>query len=635
MEKNVGSVDLAELMKAREEMNRDMGIATDPDMYKNYNPNRQQEEAETINEAENEANASVESNEALQDFSVQENEDETTEPKLNPVSENESSFATNGERDFSVYDSFADFEIAENATKKPQENAENVSQNQTRRTSENAENNSDFGKNDNKISDDYLSDTLASLDEFLVANSDTEKTENISQNLEKPAEKIVPPMPANSEQSPEASIKDLEELLGFSDFSLGGSSTYEQKQSDFTLAQSDNFEPKSEIENSVNEPEQNIVQIKNEPNLENVQESEPVLTNLKADNDGYWSNGGSEDLEMLQELLGMTSYQSGSENAYAETEKYAEGLNASEQDSEEKIRAALANLNISRPEVSRVEQTKVSEFAYKTIKGSDFVDIIGLNEFKNLDKLSFVLGTNEQGEYQFASLSGMYNVALFSKDEKSANKFFNCLMLSLMLKNNYNDVKFYIADTQVNSVFKKYNNSAYLGAKVSTNYDDVLSLLTSLMAEIDERYETIASAGLRNVEEYNKAMEESHIIGYPYSILIFNNYANLSSIETYNKIKECLSYILKFGRLVGVYAYIKAGSEIADERINYNLATRIAYRANSEEESVKMVGDEGAERLAGEDEFVFKTIYLEELMHLKTPNITDREIELLIQNIEG
>ena len=43
MDKNVGSVDLAELMKAREELNQERGIETDPDMYKNYNPNRNAE----------------------------------------------------------------------------------------------------------------------------------------------------------------------------------------------------------------------------------------------------------------------------------------------------------------------------------------------------------------------------------------------------------------------------------------------------------------------------------------------------------------------------------------------------------------------------------------------------------------
>ncbi len=38
MDKKVGSLDLDELKKAREELDRERGIETDPHMYDNYNP---------------------------------------------------------------------------------------------------------------------------------------------------------------------------------------------------------------------------------------------------------------------------------------------------------------------------------------------------------------------------------------------------------------------------------------------------------------------------------------------------------------------------------------------------------------------------------------------------------------------
>ena len=40
MDKNVGSVDLDELRKAREELDKERGVETDPNMYDDYNPNR-------------------------------------------------------------------------------------------------------------------------------------------------------------------------------------------------------------------------------------------------------------------------------------------------------------------------------------------------------------------------------------------------------------------------------------------------------------------------------------------------------------------------------------------------------------------------------------------------------------------
>jgi len=620
LEKNVGSVDLAELMKAREEMNRDMGIETDPNMYSDYNPNRKLDEnsdsaqTEEVNEThsilteENVPNEEKladsgdleeESQNGLQDFSVEQKEvSDNNNSSLDNSLDLSDYNATNGEVDFSVYDSFADFEISENADKssneanetevqKTAETDENISDNKHLET----ENISDENKPSNK--EDY-SDVFASLDEFLVANSDKESeqtTENLdNKSVENSAIQEEKEQPKVDLEEKASSLKELEDILGFSDFNLSSE--------DDDNAELDN------LDSALPDEHKQVEEEKPEKSVE-LQAEQPK------------QNASEEQKE-------------------TETKKFVNEFNSSTDDSEKKINSVIATLTANREEQNSIPvQTAVySGKQFGTISNADFVDIIGSHEFENLDKFSYILGINEAGKYEFASIKQMYNVALFSRDEMETNKFFNSLILSLMLKNNYNDIKFYISDNQVNSSFKKYNSSAYLGRPVSTNYDDTLSLLTSLISDIDERYETIAAAGLRNVEEYNKAMAESYIIGYPYSLLIFNNYANITHIETYNKIKECLAYILKYGRLVGVYCYIKATSEITDEKINYNLATRVAFRAETSEDSVKQVGDEGAEKLAENGEFVFKTIYGETLNHIKLPNITDREVELLIQNIE-
>ena len=95
-----------------------------------------------------------------------------------------------------------------------------------------------------------------------------------------------------------------------------------------------------------------------------------------------------------------------------------------------------------------------------------------------------------------------------------------------------------------------------------------------------------------------------------------------------------LSYILRFGRLVGVYANIVSFDENLVENINFNLQTRIAYKADLKETSITEIGEEGAENIAYNDEFIIKTLYSDKLIHLKAPKITQKEIELLIKNIE-
>ena len=61
MEKSVGSVDIEELRRAREELNRERGIENDPNMYKSYNPNRKEEDSSANSASDDE----IESEEAV------------------------------------------------------------------------------------------------------------------------------------------------------------------------------------------------------------------------------------------------------------------------------------------------------------------------------------------------------------------------------------------------------------------------------------------------------------------------------------------------------------------------------------------------------------------------------------------
>ena len=78
MDKNVSGVDLDELLKAREELNKEIGVETDPNMYSDYNPNRKNEENEKPASDENEESFVSENS----DVEDSKSETQTEEPKL-------------------------------------------------------------------------------------------------------------------------------------------------------------------------------------------------------------------------------------------------------------------------------------------------------------------------------------------------------------------------------------------------------------------------------------------------------------------------------------------------------------------------------------------------------------------------
>lgn len=624
MDKNVGSVDLDELLKARQELNSERGIETDPNMYSDYNPNRKQEEAEMAasensaetesadfsaeqnyekNDAENLSNAEASSNESEE---ITASAEEDSFDKITSSTDSSSAVADDGKVDFSVYDNFAAFDVGGNGS-----------------SYNNTDNEEDAEENQAPLSvNDEIDQMLANLSSNM--ESDEQMAEQTSVQTD------------TNESSPEVSVsvdeslKDLENLLG---------PTTETEQAESSIAAETADETKTEGQTEdiwaslASTPVENNT-VEDAPAEEDSSSVADLENLLMAETPVQTENVQTEALKEETPATNVENNESKFEKAtLSESDKFIQNINDSTSDSEQKIKDALANINKNKS-AENVEAQRPERVVLPEIADVDFIDVIGSSDYENLDKYSYILGKNELGKFEFASLKDNYNNAIFSKNEDNTFKFFNSVILSLMLKNSKDDVCFALCDTKRNSIFDSYQNSSYLYDSVAKSQDDIINILSKIILDIDERYETIASSGTKNIEEYNRAMSLSYIAELPYIVLCFNNYVNVSHLENFNKIRECLAYILKYGRLVGVYTYIATVAEIEDDSINYNLATRISFSADYEEESVKQLGEVGAENLSGTDEYLLKTLYAESVSHIKIPNIAKREVELLVENIE-
>ena len=79
MDKNVSSVDLDELLKAREELDKEKGVDTDPNMYSDYNPDRNNTSLENSNAEDNSQSENLNSKE------TNEKSNETFDSFSNPL----------------------------------------------------------------------------------------------------------------------------------------------------------------------------------------------------------------------------------------------------------------------------------------------------------------------------------------------------------------------------------------------------------------------------------------------------------------------------------------------------------------------------------------------------------------------
>lgn len=264
-----------------------------------------------------------------------------------------------------------------------------------------------------------------------------------------------------------------------------------------------------------------------------------------------------------------------------------------------------------------------------------FIDIIKSNSFMESDELTCIYGMDESKNVICQNFKDFYNIAIFSENDDEVFKLFSSIILSLTLKNSTYSIKYAICDSKNGSKFDVYNDLSHLFFnRIAKTNSEIIDTLSEISNEIEKRYENLAKIGAKNIEAFNEEMKKENIAPMPYIILFFNNYTRAVHLDDSDKINTNLFNILKFGRLVGIYVNLVIFDEKLDDKINFNLQTRISFKAETKENSINRIGEQGAEKIGANNEYVLKTLSNEKFTHLKVPNISQREVELLIKNIE-
>ena len=282
----------------------------------------------------------------------------------------------------------------------------------------------------------------------------------------------------------------------------------------------------------------------------------------------------------------------------------------------------------------KVEEKPKIEYL-KQIDDYNFIDIIKSNEFMECDELTCIYGVDENKNVVCHNFKDFYNTVIFSDNDNEVFKLFSSIMMSLSLKNSNYLIKYVICDAKNGSKFDVYNDLSYMFfSRVAKANSEIIDSLNEIVNEIDKRYENLAKANVKSIEDFNIVMKKANIVPMSHIMLFFNNYTRAIHFDDNGEINSKLHYILKYGRLVGVYVNLVSADENLEDKINYNLQTRFSFKADSKETSVARIGAENAERIGFDNEFVCKTLFSDKVVHLKVPTITQREVELLVKNIE-
>ena len=295
---------------------------------------------------------------------------------------------------------------------------------------------------------------------------------------------------------------------------------------------------------------------------------------------------------------------------------------------EETERLILENAKLN----ATYEKLKTKDFLTE-INPANFVNILSMQDFKNSDEFTFVLGKSESGNIIFENLKKCYNIAMFAN--QNSYELLNCMLLSFMLKNSATDFKIALCDGNNSNNFAYYENIKYLYNKeIAKDEDKIAQTLTNIVAELESRYHTLARVNVKSIDEFNMLAKNTNTPKLPQIFVVIDGYFELMHSQNFEKIKSCLYQILRLGRIAGIYAMVISSTKIEEDIINFNLPARIAFKCSENDDSIAMIGEMGVDRLANNHEFLYSNINLEKAEHIRQPVISDAIIKILIDNIE-
>jgi S-DNA-T family DNA segregation ATPase FtsK/SpoIIIE len=236
-------------------------------------------------------------------------------------------------------------------------------------------------------------------------------------------------------------------------------------------------------------------------------------------------------------------------------------------------------------------------------------EIISSDAFKSsASPLTIALGVDLFGQPQTYDLRKMPHGLIAGATGSGKSVFINSVLVSLLYKATPQELKLLLIDPKTVEL-APYNELPHLLAPVISDPKAASASLKWVTKEMDERYERLAAAGARNIEQFNKKAEKAGDFAnkMPYIVVIIDELADLMMVSS-SEVQDYIVRITQKARAAGIHLLIatqRPSVDVVTGLIKNNIPTRVAFMVSSQVDSRTILDHSGAERLLGRGDMLF------------------------------
>ena len=249
--------------------------------------------------------------------------------------------------------------------------------------------------------------------------------------------------------------------------------------------------------------------------------------------------------------------------------------------------------------------------------------------FKNVKhkyKLGLALGKTIDGEIHFEDLAKMPHLLIAGTTGSGKSVGVNSFITSLLYQFDPSEVKFVMVDPKKVelALYRRLkdhhliclrNQRGEMMEDVITKPENAKLMLKALVDEMESRYEKLAHANVRNIEDYNKRWQDgtmpddgkTHHYKLEYIVAIIDELADLMMTAP-REVETSITRLAQMARAVGIHLIVatqRPSVDVLTGLIKANFPARIAYQVRSKIDSRTILDMGGAELLLGKGDMLY------------------------------
>jgi len=261
-------------------------------------------------------------------------------------------------------------------------------------------------------------------------------------------------------------------------------------------------------------------------------------------------------------------------------------------------------------------------------------------------ELPIAFGKTISNETFVADLAKMPHLLMAGATGQGKSVGLNAVLTSLLYKKHPAEVKFILIDpkkvelTLFNKIERHYLAKLPDAEEaIITDTTKVVNTLNSLCIEMDDRYDLLKNAYVRNIKEYNEKFKKRKLNpenGHrflPYIVLVIDEFADL--IMTAGKeVETPIARLAQLARAIGIHLIVatqRPSVNVITGIIKANFPARAAFRVTSKIDSRTILDASGADQLIGRGDMLVSTG--NEIIRIQCAFVDTPEVERITEYI--